>query len=334
MTITAYKENELRRGPYAVAVLRDFQFPNSHNSTPIRITIPQAPGPFPVILFSHGAGAGKDGYAGLMRFWASHGYLCIQPEHGDSIVMRHKKGLPSTLEEIFEELKTDYDGWRRRVEDITGIIDNLSQLEETPSLSGKIGSTIAMAGHSYGAFTAQLVSGVTIKRSDRLISYGDPRISCTLLLSPQGRSSSGLGFEDGSWQDMTLPVMLMSGSRDIGLEGQKPSWRLEPFHFAPAGDKYAVFIEGADHLSFTGSTLKGWLGATEAENVSAELKHFLEWNNAHADPSESAAILSFIKQSSLAFFDAYLRHEQQAKDYLQNRSIEQWSKGKVTLSVK
>ena len=51
---------------------------------PIRIAYPDAEGQFPVIVFSHGMGSKGDMYKGFTDFWASHGYVVIQPTHIDS----------------------------------------------------------------------------------------------------------------------------------------------------------------------------------------------------------------------------------------------------------
>ncbi|MCY7292883.1 MAG: hypothetical protein LH615_11955, partial [Ferruginibacter sp.] len=48
---------------------------------PLKIYYPQAPGLFPVIIFSHGAGGSKTAFASLSTFLASCGYICIHPTH-------------------------------------------------------------------------------------------------------------------------------------------------------------------------------------------------------------------------------------------------------------
>jgi hypothetical protein len=44
--------------------------------------------------------------------------------------------------------------------------------------------------------------------------------------------------------------MTMSGTRDRGSAGEPPQWRTEPYQHMPAGKKYQVTVNGADHLSF------------------------------------------------------------------------------------
>src|SRR5262245_3476140 len=41
---------------------------------PIDVTYPNGPGPFPVVVFSHGDGGSGDDARPLARFWATRGY--------------------------------------------------------------------------------------------------------------------------------------------------------------------------------------------------------------------------------------------------------------------
>ncbi|PSB31432.1 alpha/beta hydrolase [Chlorogloea sp. CCALA 695] len=48
---------------------------------PLKIYYPHAPGLFPVIIFSHGAGGSKAAFTYLSTFLASCGYICIHSTH-------------------------------------------------------------------------------------------------------------------------------------------------------------------------------------------------------------------------------------------------------------
>jgi predicted dienelactone hydrolase len=50
----------------------------------VRIHHPKGPGPFPVIVFSHGFGAGKTAFTPITEHWASHGFVVISPDHADA----------------------------------------------------------------------------------------------------------------------------------------------------------------------------------------------------------------------------------------------------------
>src|SRR5579885_3303466 len=51
-------------------------------AVPVTVYAPKGgDGPFPVILFSHGLGGTRDGYAYLGRYWASYGYVVVHVQH-------------------------------------------------------------------------------------------------------------------------------------------------------------------------------------------------------------------------------------------------------------
>src|SRR4029077_19202514 len=62
----------------------------------LRVHFPGGNGPFPLIVWSHGAGGSKDNYLTLMEHWASHGYITIQPTHSDSPALGAQPGRPPT----------------------------------------------------------------------------------------------------------------------------------------------------------------------------------------------------------------------------------------------
>src|SRR6266436_7475404 len=89
----AYK---LADGPYAVETIdQTIHDAKRNKDLPVRFLIPKSGGPFPVIVFSHGAGGSGQNYFPLTGFWATHGYVVIQPTHNDSIALRKEKGEPA-----------------------------------------------------------------------------------------------------------------------------------------------------------------------------------------------------------------------------------------------
>lgn len=74
---------------------------------PIKIYYPDAAGPFPVIIFSHGALASKDNYSAFGQFWASNGYVSIHLSHADSVV---DSGFRGTLREALSDPRA----WQNR----------------------------------------------------------------------------------------------------------------------------------------------------------------------------------------------------------------------------
>src|SRR5438132_3551039 len=81
----AYK---LADGPFAVATIDEsIHDLKRTQDLPVRFLVPKSAGLFPVIVFSHGAGGSGKNYFGLTAFWATHGYVVIQPTHNDSVAL-------------------------------------------------------------------------------------------------------------------------------------------------------------------------------------------------------------------------------------------------------
>jgi predicted dienelactone hydrolase len=252
---------------------------------PIKIYYPDAAGPFPVIVFSHGALASKDSYAGLGKYWASFGYVCVHPSHADSV---RDSGFRGDLREALG----DPGAWENRPRDISFILDALQHVEGfAPQLAGKLDlGHVGVGGHSFGAYTAALIGGTTIHVPGRQgpQRFADPRAAAVVLLSPQGEGLLGLTAD--SWDHLRVPALLMYGSRDFGPFGEPPSWRNEAFLKAPPGDKYDVELEGATHMELAGSL--GTAGETP-------------------DP-----IFECVEIETLTFWNAYLKGDRKARHHL------------------
>jgi predicted dienelactone hydrolase len=275
-----------QRGPHKVLTLPNVKLVDADLGYTLGMVVhlPEGDRPAPVIIFSHGLGGSGAAYAQLLEHWASHGYVCIAPTHGDSQLLR-----PAGE-------RLDMSGWAQRVHDMRLIIASLNPLQELyPPLRDRIDiSRVGIAGHSFGAYTAQLVGGATIdiRGGEKARSFADHRPSAVLLLSPQGTDQQGLTRD--SWKQFTKPLMVMTGSEDRGIRGQSAQWRLEPFTLAPEGEKYAILIEGANHFSFSGRFARG---------------------------QNQPEIFDYIKAASLAFWDAYLQRDQAAGDVLRDHAF-------------
>ncbi len=260
---------------------------------PIKIYYPDGAGPFPVIIFSHGALASKDNYSAFGQFWASNGYVSIHPSHTDSVADSGFRGS-------FREALSDPQAWENRPKDVSFIIDSLAHVEKfAPQLGGKLDLRhIGVGGHSFGAYTAGLIAGTTILLPGKAEpqSFADQRVSAVVMLSPQGEGIMGLSAH--SWDALHLPMLLMFGSRDFGPFGQKPVWRSEAFEKAPAGNKYEVEIEGGTHMGFAAPFSGGG--------------HRVE-------------VFQFAELETLAFWDAYLRQDPKARQYIESHDLQKYS---------
>jgi predicted dienelactone hydrolase len=290
-SLPAWSQYNQSLGPYRVLTVDKLVLHDTARNKDVLVKIyyPDAPGPFPVIIFSHGALASKDCYSGLGQYWASFGYVSIHPSHDDSIADSAFRG---TLQEAI----SDPHAWENRPKDISFVIDSLPKIEKlAPQLAAKLDRKhIGVGGHSFGAYTAELIGGMTIlfPGNDKPQSFTDKRVSAVLLLSPQGEGKMGLTAD--SWDNLRLPMLLMYGSRDFGAWGEEPDWRSEAYRKSPPGDKYQVEVEGATHMGFAGPSLSG---------------------NPHKGVFQCA------KFEALAFWDAYLKRDARAKQYLKSDGL-------------
>ena len=290
-----YKESN---GPLPVRSVELVEIPHKRRAAPlqVRVTYPEGRDASPVVVFSHYAGGSKDEYTPLVDHWASHGYVCILPNHPDSPAMRSDRGNRAS------------DNWRRRPEEAAMVLDNLGLLEQkVPALRGRLDrERIGVGGHYIGSLAAGLLTGMTgfSAREDKAV-YKDGRVKAALMISPVGR---GQGLTERTWSGMDVPTLFLTGSQDFSRRtGNPPEWRTEPFRFCPPGDKYLVWIEGLRPAG--GGARKGkrnepiWVGG-----------------------DTNACVRCY----TLAFWDAYLKGDKAAFDYL---NAEQ-SDGRIKVTTK
>jgi hypothetical protein len=140
-------------------------------------------------------------------------------------------------------------------------------------------------------------------------SFADGRITAVMLLSGQG---PGEMLTEQSWAGFTRPMLVMTGSRDGPTRtGQPAEWRKKPYELSPPGDKYLVWVEGLDH---------GYGGITGVS--------FNPNNKPNADH------VAYTKIVTLAFWDAYLKRDKQACNYLQSSKLSAFSRGALKIEHK
>jgi predicted dienelactone hydrolase len=305
----AYKLGE---GPHGVTEVPDIVLHDVKRDKDlhVRIFYPKEAGSYPVIVFSHGAGGSQSCCEALTQHWATYGYVTIQPTHEDSTLQRRNGGEEDInfLKAVSEALKKPA-LWQSRPQDISFVLDSLSVLQKRiPALAGKIDAAhIGVGGHSMGAFTADAIAGALVDLPGHpATNFTDPRVRAVLLLSPQGPGEFGL--TDHSWDRLTVPLLSMTGSLDLGAGNQGPDWKKIPFERSQPGAKYHIFMQGANHMSFIGA------------------KTFLT-----ARASQGDSILGYTNAASLAFWDAYLKSDSAAKNYLQSDALPDFSHASVKI---
>jgi dienelactone hydrolase len=259
---------------------------------PVRVWLPCHDRPAPVILFSHGLGGARDGNAYLGRHWSARGYCVVFLQHAgsDEAVWRDlpfPERLPALRKAI--NLSTTLDRYR----DVSAVLDRLKAWngEAGGPLEGRLDpARVGIAGHSFGAVTAQGVTGQ--RTADGRTPFTDRRIGAALLMSP---SLPRIGDGQSAFGSIAIPWMIMTGTEDDSPVGNAtPQSRREVFSALPPGGKYELVLFQGEHQAFGDRVLPG--------------------SKRPRDPNHHRVVLAL----STAFFDAFLRGDAVAQGWLES----------------
>ncbi len=221
----------------------------------MRISAPIDGEQLPVILLSHGHGQSNhlsslNGNLPLMDYWASKGFVVIQPTHLDSKTLNLGPEIPGYP--LF---------CRSRVEDMKAILDQIDYIENSNShIKGRIDrERIAIAGLSLGGFTASLLLGANIVNTDdgEITDLSDSRIKAGVLLSAPGNgkdlnefAATHYPFLAGiDFKKMNTPTLVVWGDADVpshqSIRGA--DWHADPYYLSN-GPKSLLTLYGSGHL--------------------------------------------------------------------------------------
>ena len=202
-----------------------------------------------------------DGYAPLANFWASRGFVVIQPTFLDSTTLHPNP--PATHEEAVQAFLNDPRKlvmWRYRIADMKRILDRFDFIEDSvPGLKGRLDrSHIAAAGHSFGAQTVAQLLGARVIDPDGSLDkdFFDSRIKAGILLSAGGRGGEALSpfalehfpALNQSYAEMKTPALLVAGDNDhspLTLNG--PEWFTDAYTLSPGVD-WLLTLFGGEHM--------------------------------------------------------------------------------------
>lgn len=289
----------LAPGPYKVRKGE----PTEWQALRVRLVQPEGPGPFPLVIFSHGNWSDITKYDALLEHWASHGYLVIAPYHADGGGMARG---------IFNSLRKGNEGLiAARVADVKLILDHLADLDSLEAgLSQRIDpERIAVAGHSFGAFTAQQMIGAAAVNPETgaRVEGRDARVKAALAISPPGPMFKIINEQ--SWLKVDAPMLVTTGTWDVNAQFW-PDWREHTLSFRTAkpGLNWLLVVQGADH----------YLGN-------------LICRPERKEPAQTDA-LRMVNASSVSFLDAFVKGDAAARAYLDARPLQEVTGGFATLS--
>ncbi len=256
---------------------------------PLLVYLPESTDPAAVIFYSHGLGGTKSTSPFLGKHWAARGYVAVFVQHlgSDDAVW---KDVPR-LQRMREMRKAASLGnLVLRAGDVTAVIDQLERWadENDHPLEGRMDLTrIGMCGHSFGALTTQYIGGQNVLGSAR---YADARVKAAIPMSP---SAPLVGSAERTFNRIKMPWLCMTGTHDMGhIGGATPENRQAVYPALPAGGKYELVLNDAEHSAFTERALPG--------------------DKKPRNPNHHRAI----KAISTAFWDTYLQEDVTAKSWL------------------
>lgn len=223
---------------------------------PVLLRLPEAPGPRPTVLLSHGLGGSREGLAYLGRGLAEAGFLAIHLQHPgtDEALWRGQAERGPALAAAALDVGNA----------VTRLQDGLFAVEEVlrrgaggdDPLAGRVDpAALAVAGHSYGAWLVQHLLGQRIPGGDRGLALPERRLRAGIALSP----SPPRGLPPRlAFSRVATPMLHVTGTRDHGwVEGATPEDREIPFRAIEGAPQVLAVLDGAPHAAFADEAAAG-----------------------------------------------------------------------------
>ncbi len=257
----------------------------------------------PVIIWSHGLGGSVDGASFLSRYVASYGYVIVHVQHHgtDSSLWEGKEGHPW---DIIRKTKISRETTFDRYHDIPFALDHLSAWMAKNEEVGDIAdlTNMGMSGHSFGALTTQVMAGMKFPdKFGTLQSFKEPRFKAGILYSPGSVEHLDDPDPKDVYPSIDIPLFHMTGTDDGSpISDRDYTMRLAPYEHTTQAEKYLLVLKDGDHMVYNGS--RGKLG----QNPNRE-KHE-----------------NIIKIAALVFWDAQLKADARAQDWLNDDGFKTW----------
>lgn len=218
---------------------------------PARLYLPRLASPsepVPLVVFSHGLGGSRMGYSYLGSYWASEGIASLHPQHvgSDNALWR---GNPLEMLQRLQSAARETEA-QARVLDLRFALDQVLKTDQAPLIDP---SKIAVAGHSYGANTAVLISGAHVATADgNLVDLRDKRIQAAILISAP--PFVGQGPIEQVLEAVRIPTLHVTSLGDsINLPGYRSSVedRIAIFNAMNQSTKTLAVFNAGGHSIFT-----------------------------------------------------------------------------------
>lgn len=263
-------------------------------------------GTFPLIIFSHSSGGGRRGATFLCTHLSSHGYIVAAPDHSEVLA-------PELTRQANETPEQKSARWQAligsRVPDILFLLKHLLGSaspfnEQVSTLDAKVDpNQIGIVGHSFGGWTALAATEF------------EPRICAVVALAPGGSSQPRPGILPVkltfNW-GRDVPTLYLVAENDVSLP---LAGMYDIFARAPA-TKQMFILSRADHMHFM-DNVEEMHEAVRTTPWTGELAWMSKEMLPIAELSSGEQAHLFVRGLTLAHFDAVLRREEKARQFLQ-----------------
>lgn len=283
-------------GPYAVQAQNGiWQDPSRDRDIPYKVYFaPEAPGPRPVVIFSHGLGGSREGAAYIGERLASWGYVAVHIQHpgSDEAVWKGLTDMQAIIAALVESAKNIQNSIDR-FNDIYLVIAALNSMNEPGEfLAGRLDmARLGMSGHSFGAVSTLVAAGMRLGPNGQY-QFKEKSFRAGIAYSPN-KPQYARSY-DKAFSDIRIPILHFTGTEDANPidPDAVPADRRVPFDHIQAHGQYLITLAGGDHMVFSGTPRLAGPRATD------EAYHAL------------------ILEASLAFWDAYLMDDPAALAWL------------------
>jgi dienelactone hydrolase len=214
---------------------------------PVRLYLPEAARPAPLVVFSHGIGGSRRGYSWLGQHFAGNGIASLHMQHIGSDSQLWSGNVFSVVERLRTAARESEAV--ARAHDLRFALDTL--------LAGELGKRIdagriVAAGHSYGANTTLLASGAQVLRKGRPLDLRDERVRAAIVISAP--PFYGEGEPRKILQTVTVPSLHITCTDDIiRIPGYYSAAedRVAVFDATGSARKWLTVFQGGSHSMFT-----------------------------------------------------------------------------------
>ena len=263
--------------------------PKTGRAIKLRIRLPSIVAPTGLILYSPGLGSGTSNGQAWCEAWRQAGYLVVTLAHPvtDDSIWRtsNKQSFKTNM-----QLALAGPQYGLRVSDCSFALDHcLKSAELAPFIDP---ARVGLAGHSYGALTAQTIAGQPLGAT----SMRDSRIKAVIAFSPGATSLE----RARSMSKIQIPFFCITGDRDQFVTFKKDGEAIKlgvslanrelVYANLPAGKKLQLKLQDADHMSFAGEPV-------EVRRFSRDIK---------VTESSQQALWDQVSQMTTAFWEYYL----------------------------